>query len=569
MSATGPGQHAGAMAGGGGASRARQDDTTHPLLKAVGIERLDPLLTAARSTGVPLPHVLLIADAPSANMAPYIAQIIAQELGCTLHPLRCAEMGSIDALLSALEATKDGDILYLDDVDALPQLISDTLARALGSGAITYVMKDDPGAPVRATPLTRLTVIGAAPTRSLLGSALTPHFAQQIDVRTLSVQWRTRVATQRARQTADASLDAVTALLARRTRELLASRVTRGSLRADATSMEVRSARREQRAIISYKIDASRATGKEPLPNDTAEGRFVLDGQSGQPLDSLEDRYINDNLGALLQFARESVGTAERDGTAPRASRSYDPVRARAQQRIIATHTAVVRRQGLDGNVYKRTYPPQPEDIEINIVMLPLVSAEGVARVGDQSFSAQWLAAPETALAPLLVRTTLPDALSLCESCGYVDNADWSCLYCRHQACLHCAPPVFKHYCSRECYDRKQHETLLAKLEDDELRGRIESSGELLAQVVQLNQVCVALAARTAYLRDQRIVEFSRDAGRTLQLEPEGVWPLRKWRLVATAPGRIAPLPLALFSDRDRAERLATILGDWMTRPSD
>lgn len=548
-------------------ARSRRDEApSHPFQKMVGIERLDRLLDGARSTGAPLPHLLLIADAPSVHLAPFVAEIVARELDRPLHTMRCQEIASIDALLALLAETADGAILYLDNVDALAQLISDTLALALQTGAIEYVIDDEPGAPVHLAALPHLALIGAVPARALLGSALTPLFAEQIDVRALSVSWRTRVATQRARHAAvTASLDEVVALLTRQTRELVERRVVRGALRTTTSSVEVRGIQQQRRAIVSYKIEASRATGKEPLTNDIAEGMFVLDGLTGQAIESHEERYISDNAGALLRQARADEAPVEKEPTAPRPAMVADPLRAKALQRIIATHTEVVKRRGIDGGSYKRTYLPRPDDISINTVIVPIVTAEGVARVGDQTFAATWLVGTGASTSPFLLRTSLPDELALCEACGHVDNRDWFCLYCRRRACLHCAPPVFKQYCSRECYDQKQHDALLAKIDHADLRARVESGGQRLTQVVQVDHVCLALAAETAYLYDRRISEVRRDGAHSFQAVAQGIWPLRRWRLSAATPGRSAPVTLAVCADRERAELLATILGDWIS----
>lgn len=539
-----------------------------PLQRVVGMERLDRLLAAARATGTPLPHLLLIADAPGTNLTPQVAEIVAEELGRALHVTRCHEVDSIDALLQVLAQTHDDDILYLDNVDALPQLISDTLSLSLECGTLEYVIADEPGAPVHSVALPQLTIIGAAPSRSLLGSALTPHFAEQIDARTLGVQWRTRISARQARAAAAASsMDDVVALLTRHTRKLVEGRVRRGALRAETSSVEVRGVQQHRRAIISYTVAASRLASQAPAPGGSAEGLLALDARTGNAVEASEERYIIANAAALLRHAGQAdagSGQSGQQAGTTRGARGYDPVRAKALQRITAKHTTTTRRQGLGGVAIKRTYTPLPDDISLRVTEVPIVVAEGAMRIGDRGYVASWIVGGGASVEPALLRTTLPDELSLCETCGYVDNKDWSCLYCKRRACVHCAPPVFKQYCSRECYDQKQHETLLAKIDDAEVRSRIEESGERLTQVARFDQLTLALTGETAYLAEQHIASAGRDDTLSFRVETEGMWPLRKWRLVAMSASGAAPQPLATLADRDRAELLVTILDDWL-----
>ena len=141
-----------------------------PLLR----EQLGIFISAAKSRGEPLDHVLL-AGPPGLGKTT-LANIIAIEMGvsvCTTSGPALERKGDMASILTQLG---EGDVLFIDEIHRLNRAIEEILYPAMEDFEIDIVLGQGPGARSIRLPLPHFTLIGATTRSGLITTPLRDRF---------------------------------------------------------------------------------------------------------------------------------------------------------------------------------------------------------------------------------------------------------------------------------------------------------------------------------------------------------------------------------------------------------
>lgn len=189
-----------AALGGAAVNPARRTSNSTPVSgrpALQGMERLDALVVAARTTTTPLPHVLLVGPPPAGILLHHVAEALAADMGVEIRTANAHNMVHPGDLIAILTNMQDQQLLYIDDVNTLKSVVRSTLHGAMVDFVVDFVIGKGPAARTLAMDLQRFTIVGGMASRRVLTSEVTSYFAEHIDASTTDDVWRQRIETGR------------------------------------------------------------------------------------------------------------------------------------------------------------------------------------------------------------------------------------------------------------------------------------------------------------------------------------------------------------------------------------
>ena len=178
-------------------------------------EQLSIALTAARSRGEALDHVLL-AGPPGLGKTS-LAYVIREELGVGIRTIAgpAVERKDVAAILTSLE---ERDVLFIDEIHRLARAAEEMLYPALEDFRIDIVMGHGPAARTLALDLPPFTLVGATTRTGLLTTPLRDRFGMTFRLDYYGPEELTRIVRRSARILAVEIADEAAGEIARRSR---------------------------------------------------------------------------------------------------------------------------------------------------------------------------------------------------------------------------------------------------------------------------------------------------------------------------------------------------------------
>lgn len=143
-------------------------------------EQLDVALSAARGRGETPDHILF-SGLPGLGKTS-LAQIVARELGSTLHSTTGPALERARDLAGILSQLKDGDCLFIDEIHRIPAAVEEYLYPAMEDFSVDLVI--DQGANSRTVKLrlAKFTLLGATTREGLLSAPFRSRFGLLIRI---------------------------------------------------------------------------------------------------------------------------------------------------------------------------------------------------------------------------------------------------------------------------------------------------------------------------------------------------------------------------------------------------
>ena len=140
--------------------------------------QLSIALEAARGRGEPLDHVLF-SGLPGLGKTS-LAQIVAHELGSTLHRATGPALERPRDLAGILTQLQEGDCLFIDEIHRIPPAVEEYLYPAMEDFAVDLVIDQGPNSRVVKLRLARFTLLGATTREGLLAAPFRSRFGMLI-----------------------------------------------------------------------------------------------------------------------------------------------------------------------------------------------------------------------------------------------------------------------------------------------------------------------------------------------------------------------------------------------------
>jgi Holliday junction DNA helicase RuvB len=184
-----------------------QPDLVRSLTTAIG---------AARSGGWKLDHALISGPAGSGKTS--IARVIAHELGERLVIVHAPAITSKGDLCATLVGLETGDVLFVDEIHALPVKVQECLYAAMEDFRIDLPAGKGAGAKVISLPLPRFTLVAATTRVGVLAKPLVDRFGFHFQLRPYDVQTLAQIVARSAGKLGLAVDDDAAVEIARRSR---------------------------------------------------------------------------------------------------------------------------------------------------------------------------------------------------------------------------------------------------------------------------------------------------------------------------------------------------------------
>jgi Holliday junction DNA helicase RuvB len=141
-------------------------------------EQLSITLEAAKGRGEPPDHILF-SGLPGLGKTS-LAQIVARELGSTLHSTTGPALERARDLAGILSQLKDGDCLFIDEIHRIPAAVEEYLYPAMEDFCVDIVIDQGPNSRTVRLRLARFTLLGATTREGLLSSPFRSRFGVAI-----------------------------------------------------------------------------------------------------------------------------------------------------------------------------------------------------------------------------------------------------------------------------------------------------------------------------------------------------------------------------------------------------
>ncbi len=137
-------------------------------------ENLRVLIDAASSRNEPLDHVLF--SGPPGLGKTTLAQVVANEMGGTLHTTSGPAITRPVELSATLTNLGEGDVLFIDEIHRLSRNVEEILYSAMEDFVLDIIMGDGPGARSMRFEIPPFTLVGATTRTGLLTGPLRDRF---------------------------------------------------------------------------------------------------------------------------------------------------------------------------------------------------------------------------------------------------------------------------------------------------------------------------------------------------------------------------------------------------------
>jgi Holliday junction DNA helicase RuvB len=138
------------------------------------VENLRIAIDAAKRRGEPLEHVLF--SGPPGLGKTTLANLIAKDLGGTLHGSSGPTLEKPKDLVGILTALNAGDVLFIDEIHRLGTVVEEYLYPAMEDFQIDFVVDRGAYAKTLKLPLKRFTLVGATTRAGMLSAPLRDRF---------------------------------------------------------------------------------------------------------------------------------------------------------------------------------------------------------------------------------------------------------------------------------------------------------------------------------------------------------------------------------------------------------
>lgn len=138
------------------------------------VKSLQIAITAAKSRGLPLEHILLYG--PPGLGKTSLAHIISTQMGSNLKIISGPALSRTGDLASILTGMETGDVLFIDEVHRLNKSVEESLYSAMEDFGLDMILGKGPSARTVRLDLNRFTIIGATTKVGMLSKPLRDRF---------------------------------------------------------------------------------------------------------------------------------------------------------------------------------------------------------------------------------------------------------------------------------------------------------------------------------------------------------------------------------------------------------